>query len=280
MAFLVTGAAGFIGSHLVRILDSQKRQLIALDRDPLEDHIGVPMLDDLSVTSSSRIVHYLKRFTPIEGIFHLAATAGIGATPRALLGDNLIALQVMIDVASELCCPLVFSSSCAVYSAAGFGARSGWSLYGATKLVGEQMIEARLDRYRICRLSNVYGPMKRPKAVIGRWVAAAQKGDPLEVVQPGHQERDFVYVADVCRGLIAAMERPGKAIVDLCTGVHTPINMLARMFSERWKTATFSYVSGNPGIATPQGSPEAAQTELGWQPAIPLDAGLDSLVSS
>jgi nucleoside-diphosphate-sugar epimerase len=76
------------------------------------------------------------------------------------------------------------------------------------------------------------------------------------------------------------MERPEKAVVDLCTGVHTPINVLAKMFSERWKTSAFAYTSGNPGISVPQGAPETARDEIGWEPMIPLNVGLDSLVHS
>jgi len=236
--FLVTGGAGFIGSHLVDAL--------------LGAEHTVTVLDDLSVGKTQNFAHHLSHpnfhfvegsildmalvkqlIAQVDGIYHLAAVVGV----KYVVEDPLHGMQVnvkgtetILEAACERGCKVVLASSSEVYGkSAGvpfaeedvtvIGPTSvpRWS-YAVSKLLDEHMAFAYYRQKGLSatavRYFNAYGPRLDPRgygSVIARFINQALNGQPLTVYGDGQQTRSFTFVADTVRGTIAAMEAPGSA---------------------------------------------------------------------
>jgi nucleoside-diphosphate-sugar epimerase len=231
MRILVTGAAGFIGSHLAERLTAQGHDVRGVDcftdhydpavkrrRAALLQRQGVEMLPlDLS-TDELR--------PPLEGaevVYHLAAQPGLAANAsRAVfLRHNVLAVQRLLEAVDRASCVrgVIYTSSSSVYGARATGDENKTprpiSLYGETKLHAERMIRvsARHADWSACilRLFSVYGPHERPGKLFHKLIRCALKLDAFPLYEGSeHHQRSFTYVADVVAGLLAALERFGR----------------------------------------------------------------------
>ena len=232
MRALVTGGAGFIGSHLVDRLLERGDEVLALD--------------DLSSGSRANLARALDhpRFTWIEGsvldrslverasagcqvVFHLAAMVGVALVlerPDAAREVNVVGTRHALLAAARAGAAFVFASSSEVYGpAARVGARESdallagesggprWS-YAASKALGEASAFARARdglRVLVCRFFNVVGPRQhgRHGMVLPRFVRAALRGEPLTVYGDGGQTRCFLHVADALDAVLELHER-------------------------------------------------------------------------
>jgi UDP-glucose 4-epimerase len=281
---VVTGGAGFIGSHVVDALVARGDE--------------VTVIDDLSTgqrenvnPAASLVEQDIREPFDIEAdtVFHLAAQADVVTSVERPTFDaevNVIGLLRVLEAAGDA--QVVFTSTGgAIYGECERPAREDdprqpLSPYGTSKLAGEEYLATwnRLHgaRHVALRLANVYGPRQQPTlegGVIAIFLNRMGAGEETLVYGDGLQSRDFVHVSDVARSLLAAVgAKPG--VYNIGTGVDTNIVDLHALC--RRATGT----EGEPTFADPRPGeilrsvldPSAAARELGWRAEVDLEEGL------
>ena len=222
---LVTGAAGFIGSHLVEELLARGYEVVGLDRRMLTEQTPnlAAVLGDPAFTPVRADIATDDLDTATAGcdaVFHLAAVPGVrdswGAQFDRYVAANVLGTQRVLDACARLGVRhLVYASSSSVYGVVNRPSRETDPLtplapYGVTKLSGEQLATAYAARgnetpaVALLRYFTVYGPRQRPDMAIGRILEAALTGRPFPMYGDGTQRREFTYVSDVVDATIAA----------------------------------------------------------------------------
>jgi UDP-glucose 4-epimerase len=297
--YLVTGGAGFIGSHLVDALLGRGDQVRVLDdlstgkRENLDPRAALIVGD---VADPAKVADCM---AGVDGCFHLAAVASVELGNRDWLGthrSNLTGAITVFDAARRArpdgTLPVVYASSAAVYGDAAVSpiAESAptrpLSAYGADKLGCE--LHARVAshvhgvRATGCRFFNVYGPRQDPgspySGVISIFFDRIGAGQGITIFGDGGQTRDFVYVADVVRALLACMARDSGApsVFNVCTGRMTSLLELAAAIGRVFgRTPAIAFGPARSGdIRESLGDPGLASTHLGFQAETLLDDGL------
>lgn len=276
MKYLVTGAAGFIGSHLTDALIGQGHQVVAVDNllSGYREQIN-PAADfrELSIIRYERLAELMQEEKP-DGVFHLAA---IARTPWCIDDPLLASLTNAHGTACVLEAArqakvrrVVLSSSNVIYAAK--------MAYRVTK----EMLELWAEVYRgsyglsvIClRFSNVYGPRQSEEGPSPNVFAALRKCKKekgyLEITGDGEQSRDFTHVSDIVKGQIAAMNSTTLMTIDLCTGKNWTLNQVAKMFG-----GEIRYLPERDGdVKHIHQDPTGADVLLGWTSTIALPDGI------
>jgi UDP-glucuronate 4-epimerase len=237
MAVLVTGAAGFIGSTTARALLDRGGEVVGIDNlnDYYDPGLKRSRLARLAQQFGNRF-HFervdfadaaeLKRVTDefqLDGIVHLGAQAGVRYSlenPAAYVQSNLVGHANVLELArARQPRHMVYASSSSVYG----GNKSlpfrvedrvdrPLSLYGATKKADELLSESYSSLYRLpltgLRFFTVYGPWGRPDMAMWIFAKALFEGRPLKVNNNGDMRRDFTYIDDIVRGVIACLDSP------------------------------------------------------------------------
>ena len=247
---LVTGAAGFIGAHLVHRLLADGFEVVGVDNlnnyyDPrLKDArlrklcIG-PRFWFIPLDLADRDgVESLFRKGEFEAVVHLAAQAGVRhsiTNPEEYVASNLVGfVNVLEGVRACACQHFVFASSSSVYGAHNripFAEEDPTdfpvSLYAATKKSNEVLAHAYSHMFHIpttgLRFFTVYGPWGRPDMAIFRFVDAVMGGRVIELYNFGHMQRDFTFVDDVVEGMVRLLPLPPK--YDRSEGATAPAPM-------------------------------------------------------
>ena len=237
MAVLVTGAAGFIGAATSRALLERGTQVVGIDN--LNDYYD-PSLKQARLTSLQQQFGNCFRFekvdfadnealkafadtVDIEGIVHLGAQAGVRYSlenPAAYVRSNLVGHCNMLELArARKPRHMVYASSSSVYG----GNKSlpfrvedrvdhPLSLYAATKKADELLSESYASIYRLpltgLRFFTVYGPWGRPDMAMWIFLKALYAGEPLPLFNGGEMRRDFTYIDDIVRGVVACLDGP------------------------------------------------------------------------
>jgi UDP-glucose 4-epimerase len=225
---VVTGAAGFIGGHLVRELRGRGHHVVGLDRRP-----GTDVLADLTGAGSPGGLDLLR---DAEAVFHLAGAGGVrldGPDAEATWWRcNVLAAEAVLS-AVPLATPLVVTSSSSVYggtAAAGRPCRESDRLrprggYARSKVEVERRVAARRargGRALVVRPFTVAGEGQRPDMALSRWIAAARAGEPLRVHGSVGRRRDVTDVRQVAIALADLAARDAAGTVNVGTGVaHT-----------------------------------------------------------
>jgi nucleoside-diphosphate-sugar epimerase len=303
--YLVTGCAGFIGSHLTETLLAAGHDVLGVDgfsafypRARNEENLAAARLDarltlveaDLADVRPEPLVG------EVDGVFHLAAQPGVrqswGDAFAVYLRDNLMVTQRILEAAAEAGVRVVFASSSSVYGdAESYPTRESArprprSPYGVTKLSCEHLAEAYaaalgLDVV-VLRYFSVYGPRQRPDMAFARIVSALLGGDVFPLFGSGGQVRDFTYVADVVAATVAAMERaPAGAVYNVGGGSPTSlaeaIALCERISGRSLTVERRPLPAGDPPLTAADTS--RIRSELGWTPQASLAEGLAAQIA-
>lgn len=236
---LVTGSAGFIGSHTAHRLLDRGDEVVGLDDlnayyDPTLKQARLARLEARQGYRHAKIdladraaVASLFQETKPDGVINLAAQAGVRYSlenPEAYVDANVVGfLNILEGCRAVQPKHLVFASTSSVYGANGklpFSVRDAVhhpiTLYAATKLANESMAHSYAHLFGIpstgFRFFTVYGPWGRPDMALFKFTEAILKGEPIDVYGEGKMQRDFTYVDDIVSGVVAALDRP--AVID------------------------------------------------------------------
>lgn len=237
MAVLVTGAAGFIGAATSRALLERGDDVVGIDNlnDYYDPKLKAARLERLQQQYGNRFrfekvdfsgAGALKAFTDtidIDGIVHLGAQAGVRYSienPAAYVQSNLVGHANMLELArARQPRHMVYASSSSVYGGNEIlpfrvedRVDHPLSLYAATKKADELLSESYANIYRLpltgLRFFTVYGPWGRPDMAMWIFTKALYAGEPLPLFNGGQMRRDFTYVDDIVRGVIACLDGP------------------------------------------------------------------------
>jgi UDP-glucose 4-epimerase len=301
---LVTGGAGFIGSHLVLALLNQGTEVTVIDdmSNGLESNLDLFRIQTNIVRASILDLDALKEAAEdCDTIFHLAAVSNVAQTlnhPLEAHAVNATGTMNVLEAARAHNCHVVFSSSAATYGDTPLvptpetSPQAPISMYGSQKLLGEYYIRNYchlFDLSAAClRYFNVYGPRQRPDSpysgVISIFTDRAQRNAPISIHGTGEQTRDFVAVEDVVAANIAAAQhRTGKGeAFNVCTGERTSVKTLCNLAVEFTNsTSEVTHGAAREGdILHSQGIPDRARDVLGFTAKTKFRDGLKSLIES
>ena len=233
MKLLVTGAAGFIGFHTAKHLLQQGHEVVGLDNlngyyDPalkaarlaLLEQSGGFRFERLDITDREPMQKLFAR-ERFQRVVHLAAQAGVRYSiqnPRAYVESNIAGfLEVIEGCRTSAVEHLVYASTSSVYGAnthlpfsEGQCVDHPLTLYAATKKANELMAHSYSSLYALpttgLRFFTVYGPWGRPDMALFLFTKNILAGKPIDVYYEGHHQRDFTYVDDIVRGVVAAVD--------------------------------------------------------------------------
>ena len=294
--FLVTGGAGFIGSHTVALLRSRGHDVRVLDdlSSGFEANLrglGAELMVG-TITHPPTVEHALQG---CSHVIHLAAIPGVPASVDDPVRSDLANVNgtvVVFEAARRAGVQrVVYASSCAVYGQTeGRVVRESDPLrptspYAADKAADEvygAVFSGTLGLACVgMRYQNVYGTRQDPSgayaAVIPRFVELALRGRPLPIQGDGEQSRDFVAVADVARANLLAATAPGaRGVYNIGTGQRTTVNEIAAVVLRRIPSAagTEQHPPRQGDIRHMRSDPEKAASELGWRPQADFSAAM------
>lgn len=299
MRCLVTGAAGFIGSHLCERLLDDGHEVVGVDAF-IPYYPRSIKEENLAAISHHRRLQFREldlRHDPlddlvqgIDAVFHLAAMAGLAKSWthfELYWACNVLATQRLLEAIrtqGTSARRLIYASTSSVYGKFASGDETlptkPISPYGITKLAGENLCRAYADVYGlpvvVLRYFSVYGPRQRPDMGYYQFIRALLRREPVAVCGDGHQVRGNTYVDDCVAATIAAVEaRPGE-IYNLGGGETASVwNILRRLEKHAGYRAAVRQVSPRPGDQRYTLADTAKlRSHLGWEPHVSLDEGL------
>ncbi len=306
---LVTGGAGFIGSHTVDLLLEQGTSVLAVDNLATGHEANLETakkstdfrFECQDVAQADAFHQIVERFHP-QAIIHLAALVSVQESihnPALNFERNVLATQSVIDAAQK--CDVrnvVFASSAAIYGdnpelpLRETSEKQPLSPYGGAKLASEALLMAAANTYHFTatanRYFNVYGPRQDPKSpysgVLSIFLSRFLQGQTPTVFGDGQQTRDFISVQDVARMNVMAACSPldGFHAFNVCTGSATSLLDILAVFREQFPdTHETVFKEARPGdIIHSLGAPEFAREKLGFSASVPLREGLTAYIES
>lgn len=304
--YIVTGGAGFIGSRLiVELFNGEPCMITCIDNfdpfyspeikqlnlKPFKDHPDFKLLsNDIGKTNAQDLRQLINE--PVDAIIHLAAKAGVRPSiknPLAYQQSNVIGLQNILDFAKLMGVKqFVFASSSSVY---GINDHYPWkedeqlmpiSPYAMTKLAGEMLghVYSKLFdiRFVALRFFTAYGPGQRPDLAIHKFTKSILADQPIPMFGDGSTQRDYTYVDDIVKGIIASIKYKNTmfeiinlgnnysvSLKDLISGIEETIGKKARIENLPMQAGdvpvTFADIS-------------KAKRILNYQPSTDLQSGL------
>jgi UDP-glucose 4-epimerase len=290
---IVTGGAGFIGSHVADALIARDDDVWVVDNFASGKLENVPEEAVLVERDVREPLEELFEDVEPDVCFHLAAQADVGTSverPRYDAEVNVLGTIAVLEAGQRHNTHVVFASTGgAIYGECDgpqpeHAERRPISPYGISKLAGEEYVAGwnRLHgtRHVSLRFANVYGPRQEPTlegGVVAIFMERMSAGEPTQIFGDGLQTRDFVYVADVVDAVLAAAEG-GHGVYNVGTGVETTVldlHALCRRVTGSEDEPEFE--PQRPGDARRSVvDPSLAARELGWRPEHGLHEGLEA----
>ena len=304
MKILVTGAAGFIGSHLTERLLARGDEVLGLD--DFNDYYD-PAIKRLNVATSQTkrgytliegdirdelLVKRLFSNNAFDAVVHLAARAGVRpsiSNPTLYETANVMGLLNLLESASHNGKPyFVFASSSSVY---GLSKTLPWkendpvdcpiSPYAITKRAGELLCKSYGNTYGLhtcsLRFFTVYGPRQRPEMAIAKFFKAINSGKPITIFGDGGAIRDFTYVHDIVDGLIASLDAKFEHEIINLGGAHTisVIDLISSIAKVTGKEPILQFLEPQAGdVPITWADSSHAEKVLGVSPQTSLMDGL------
>ncbi len=309
-SILVTGAAGFIGSHVSESLVARGDRVIGLDNfDPYYDlAIKRRNLTDLQASDRFRLIEgdirdlaaVEEAFTaegPVDGVIHLAARAGVRPSieqPVEYATTNVEGTVNLLEAARRHeVGRFVFGSSSSVYGASNTVPFSEdqttdrpISPYAATKIAGEALCYTWRHLYGlpmvVLRFFTVFGPRQRPDLAINKFVRLLEAGEPIPQFGDGSSSRDYTFVADIARGILAALDSDlAYEVINL--GGSSPVRldeMIAAVGAAVGVEPRVIILEDQPGdVPRTSADVRKAKRLLDWEPQWSLADGLREFVA-
>jgi UDP-glucuronate 4-epimerase len=291
MRYLVTGAAGFIGSHLAEALIAGGNEIVAVDS--FNDYYD-PVLKEENAAgfevSRLDLAEEDLALDGFDGVFHLAGQPGVrsfGTVFDDYVRRNLLATQRVFESAARAGVRVVFASSSSIYGdaerypTAEDTQPAPISPYGITKLGCEQLAYAYAKGFGleavVLRYFTVYGPRQRPDMAFARIVDALARGASFELYGDGLQSRSFTYVADAVAGTIAAMESaPAAALYNVGGGAEATMgDAIAALEQVSGRTLDLVERPAAAGdVRRTAADTQRIERDLGWRATTALEDGL------
>ncbi len=302
MKILITGAAGFIGSHLAEKLLAQGHQVVGIDNfldyyprwmkeknlEGVHTRPGFEFIEaDLLETDLVSLVK------PLTGVIHLAAQAGVraswGENFRTYSDNNVLATQRLLEACrGEGIRKFIYASSSSLYGDTDDLPMREESIlrpvspYGVSKAAGEYLAYLYYRNFGLptvsLRFFTVYGPRQRPDMAFHRFFKAGMEGKPLVVWGDGEQSRDFTFIDDIVQGCGRALEAGSDGTVyNIGGGSRRTLNeILDAMRRITGKPMEVNYQPVQKGDVRHTGaSLEKIKKELGYQPQVSMMEGLE-----
>jgi len=302
MRILVTGGAGFIGSHVVDAYLAAGHEVAVVDSLSLvgggrrENVPAQAHFYELDIRSEA-LHEVFDRFQP-EVVNHHAAQASVKISMDDPAYDAEVNVLGLINVLRACSYyqvgQLIYISSAATYGQPAelplreTSPQNPQSAYGISKLAGEHYVRLWHDSYgldyTILRYANVYGPRQDPMGEAGVIAIFTQRlltGQPVRIEWDGEQSKDYVYVGDIARANLLALERGRNEVFCLGSGEPTSVNELFRRLSEITDShPPIVRAPKRPGDVRRQYfDPTKAREQLGWQAELQLGPGLQETVA-
>jgi UDP-glucose 4-epimerase len=299
MKTLVTGGAGFIGSHICNRLLDDGCEVICLDNfdpyyDPAIKRTNImPFISDYNFTlidGDIRQTSVLKQIlSDVDFVFHNAAQAGVRVSvedPMKPHSVNATGTLALLEAARNSGVKkIINASSSSVYGAVEYTPfdenhpKKPVSPYGITKLMAEEYCRVFTDLYDLQTVSlryfTVYGPRMRPDLAISIFTKNALKNEPLMIFGNGEKTRDFTYIDDIVSANLLAMEK-GNGVYNIGGGQNVSIQNLAETIIRITASASeIKYLPAVKGDAEHTfADTKKAKSDLGWVPQTGLEDGL------
>jgi UDP-glucuronate 4-epimerase len=305
---LVTGGAGFIGSHLIERLLKNGKRIVCLDNfDPFYDPAikrgnVEPLLSHAAFTLVEGDIRDSEKLSEIfvadaiDAVVHLAAMAGVRPSvenPQLYNQVNVLGTTTLLQKCAEAGpARFVFGSSSSVYGLndtvpfsedAAIGKTA--SPYGATKLAGEALCYTFHHLYDIptvcLRFFTVYGPRQRPEMAIHKFIRLIDNGEEVPVFGDGSSQRDYTYVDDIVDGIVGALDCDAAFEIVNLGGARTTallrlIQLIESALGKKANTTFYPLQMGDVPITF--ASVEKAGALLGYKPAVPIEEGIERTV--
>ncbi len=312
MNILLTGCAGFIGSHTLKKLLKENHKVIGVDNfDPFYPRVlknqNLASIDsnnfeliegDLADLETYQKIDFMNEGRPFDAIIHLAAKAGVRPSIEDPLGyqrANVIATQNLLEFAKKHSIhQFVFASSSSVY---GVNPNVPWrendlvlqpiSPYASTKVSCELMghVYSRLFGIRFLglRFFTVYGPRQRPDLAINKFVRLINEGKPIPVFGDGTTRRDYTYIDDIISGIIGALHyyKSDYEIFNLGNDQTVTLSELIETIESAMdQKATIDRQPEQPGdVPQTWADISKARNILGYNPCTRIQEGISAYIS-
>ncbi|MBN9087588.1 MAG: GDP-mannose 4,6-dehydratase [Reyranella sp.] len=312
MSILVTGAAGFIGSHVAKALLARGERVLGIDNfsdyydpvlkfarlKPLREDRGFTFLE-ADITDRDAMLALAQQH-PIDRIVHLAAQPGVRHSlvdPYLYVNTNVMGHLVMLELARRL--PdlkhFVYASSSSVYGA---NRKQPFaiddrvdhpiSLYAATKRADELLTETYVHLHKMratgLRYFTVYGPWGRPDMSPYIFAKAIHEGTPINLYHLGFVKRDYTYVDDIVAGTLAVLDKPAEApshrLYNLAASRSEDILDVIKLFEKAFgREARIELKPGEPAdMQETSADITAATRDFGWEPKVTVAEGVPKFV--
>jgi len=299
---LVTGGAGFIGSHLCERLTLEGHRVVCVDN--LDDYYSPKIkrrnlkaiggdfkFIKADIRGGKKVKSIISKEKP-EYVIHEAAQAGVRASVENPLKTNDVNVSGTLNILEALLGSgvkkIVFASSSSIYGSVEYlpfdeeHPKNPISPYGVSKLACENYLRVWRQLYGLdyvaLRYFTVYGPRIRPDLAISKFTRCALSGGALEVYGNGKKSRDFTYVSDAVDATVKALTA-GSGEYNIGGGTRITVKELAKKIIDLAGSGRIRYVKDQRGdVEHTESDTRLARAELEWRPKVKFDVGLAQTV--